>query len=402
MHRHTDTQEVQMFAIVYCTIVSLTCVVDDYSLTKRIHSDEGVILSSVLNPHIKKYASIIYDKSSCFQLQAYAQRLGYDPVLIGPNPLFKGYSMFTNAFKPGGYSEETIELSTKRSATAPWRKKYMDVFGLPPESFCLDKMNIVSHTQCTVLVPHFSEKRETPFLKKTVKALELNDRIKKIVIGVPGKHRPVWYNKAVLVRMRSRSFAARFSLAEHSDTSCTIVMDDDIAIEEPYLTHFIDQYFQNNGTLTSPFLRPWIPDKNEYNFRDNHASKTKGARYSFALTKLFAVPTKQLRYFLCTSPRDVFEIIEHYNQCEDIAFNLSWWKLKGVCPAYSNVKVLDFGTGHAKKKFRGVSRRSSDKNHLTARTICLRELSDVFNIDPADAQCIGSYRIYSKENTIVK
>ena len=251
----------------------------------------------------------------------------------------------------------------------------------------VSKRNILP-TMCTVLVSHFGTSRSVLFQKRILPYLLRHKFIKTVIIGLAGGatyencHEN---NRLKCVSLESNSFSARFSIVKYSTTECIIIADDDMETYEPYGLDFMYSKWQEQPQrMVGTFQRKWGYDDSYIYTAFNRSNGPHGFAYSFVLTKTLFAPISLIRNFVCALPEKVYQIIEKYHQCEDIALNLLYLGSGVGCPVILGVKFIDYGSNNDK-----LGGLSTSPNHLDRRTNCLRELVHIFNVRSQNHQCFG-------------
>lgn len=274
-------------------------------------------------------------------------------------------------------------------------------YGVPSTETCMNMASkSKSNSGCTVLIQRFGESRDSLFQDKILPSLFSYDFIKMIVIGFGGgskfncddENLPL--DRIKCVPLISDSFTSRYSLVEHADTQCIIILDDDIKIEKHDLNFLYEIWKENPLRMIGRYARS-IGVGDTYSIVSNDSlTQPLGYPYSMVLTKLLFIDSLLLENFICALPNSVYDVIQTYNQCEDIALNMFSLASRGNCPVSVNVAVHDYGTDGANKNA-GISTK---KGHFQNRTNCVRDFLRLFKLDRNSIQCYGTTIQYTIAN----
>lgn len=154
------------------------------------------------------------------------------------------------------------------------------------------------------------------------------------------------------------------------------ICDDDVKVTETQLFRAFQIWRGHTRRLVGFFPRRWMIDSPYYSTRVRDG-------YNVVLTKgLFTH-----RYFLFLYsqllPKRVKDVVDKYNNCEDILFNMMVSGYNGAAPLHvlTEGTIIDLGHGG------GISARGS---HFTTRFKCVRELIRVLGLTEAPLMS-GSY-----------
>lgn len=261
---------------------------------------------------------------------------------------------------------------------------------------------------CTVLFSHFVASRHNLLRNKVIPSYLRFPFVSSVVIGIGGSATFDCGDRAQLrcYPLRSSSFTARFSLVEYAKTDCIIIADDDLVVNRQGLQYMYRAWLDRPSRMVGMYAREWGPHdtyvyrggaspKLLYDIRTparrlaraspHSRRKNQTIAYSFVLTKSLFVHADLIRSFVCALPKEVYAVIDYYNQCEDIALNLLSLGMGRGCPVHYGLQTTDYGT--RKDNLGGLSTKS---NHLDIRSMCLRELLTVFKLHREEHQCYGA------------
>lgn len=158
-------------------------------------------------------------------------------------------------------------------------------------------------------------------------------------------------------------------------TECVYICDDDMKVTEEQLIRGFQIWRGHSRRLVGFFPRRWMMEPPHYSARVHDG-------YNVVLTKGLYTHRYFLYMYVHLLPKKVKDVVDKYNNCEDILFNMMVTGYNGVAPLHVLVEgdIIDMGHGG------GISRRG---NHFSTRFTCVEELIDVLGLTRA-ALTIGS------------
>lgn len=143
-------------------------------------------------------------------------------------------------------------------------------------------------------------------------------------------------------------------------TEGVYICDDDMKVSEEQLLHGFHIWRGHSRRLIGFFPRKWMMEEPHYSARIHDG-------YNIVLTKGLYTHRYFLYMYVHLLPKRVKDVVDRYNDCEDIAFNMMVSGYNGVAPLHAVVDgdIIDMGHGG------GISKRGA---HYLTRFQCVKEL----------------------------
>lgn len=167
-------------------------------------------------------------------------------------------------------------------------------------------------------------------------------------------------HKVLVWQPKENSLNNRF-FAPGNLTECVYVCDDDMKITEEQLIRGFHIWRGHARRLVGFFPRKWTTTAPYYSTRIEDG-------YNIVLTKGLYTHRYFLYMYVHLLPKRLKDIVDKWNNCEDILFNMMVTGYSGVAPLQALVEGSILDMGHD-----GISRRG---NHYSIRYKCVKELVD--------------------------
>ncbi|CAN8062084.1 unnamed protein product [Agarophyton chilense] len=152
-------------------------------------------------------------------------------------------------------------------------------------------------------------------------------------------------------------------------TECVYICDDDMKVTEEQLIRGFHVWRGYSRRLVGFFPRRWMMDPPHYSARIHDG-------YNVVLTKGLYTHRYFLYMYVHLLPKRIKDVVDKYNNCEDLLFNMMVSGYNGVAPLHVLVEgdIIDMGHGG------GISKRG---NHFSTRYRCVEELINVMGLERA-------------------